>query len=476
MLNEKEILDFVAADRTSAAKNDARKGLAYYDGEHDIKDYRLYYYDQEGNPQEDRYKANTKISHQFFTELVDQQVQYMLPREKPFVTSGIPELEEKLEGYFGDKFQSELSETLTSAIVQGFGYIYAFKDENGFSRFAATDGLGVIEVRAKDASDGVDYVIRWYDDKLIKDGKTVTKIEVWDNQITTYYVEEGGKLELDADQELNPRPHVLYTQPNSDDLYYEDLGYIPFFRLDNNPKRRSGLASVKSLIDDYDLMACGLSNNLKDLVDGYFVVKGFNGDNVQELIQNLQIKKAIGVDVGGDVDIRTVDIPYEARRVKLDIDEKNIYRFGMGFNAAQVGDGNITNIVIKSRYALLDLKCNKLEMRLKAFLWPLVKIALNEINESERTNYTEDDIKIIFERELMTNALDNSQIELTEAQIVAQRVNTLLSVAEQLGDEAITEAICDALGLDYDDIKEQMPNDLSLPDNDVVVAIDTIEQ
>ena len=40
----------------------------------------------------------------------------------------------------------------------------------------------------------------------------------------------------------------------------------------------------------------------------------------------------------------------------------------MGFNSAQIGDGNITNVVIKSRYALLDLMCYKLKKNLKKFL------------------------------------------------------------------------------------------------------------
>ena len=111
-------------------------------------------------------------------------------------------------------------------------------------------------------------------------------------------------------------------------------------------------------------MRC-LSNNLADFDTPLHVVTGFQVDSLDELQQNLKTKKIIGVDIDGDVQIRTVDIPYQARKTKADEDEKNIYRFGMGFNSSQVGDGNITNIVIRSRYALLDLKANKLESRLK---------------------------------------------------------------------------------------------------------------
>lgn len=91
-----------------------------------------------------------------------------------------------------------------------------------------------------------------------------------------------------------------------------------------------------------------------------------------DLYQNIHGKKVVGVGNKGEVEIRTVDIPYEARKAKLEEDEKNIYRFGMAFNSSQVGDGNITNIVLKSRYALLDLKCNKMEKRVRNFLKMLI--------------------------------------------------------------------------------------------------------
>ena len=83
----------------------------------------------------------------------------------------------------------------------------------------------------------------------------------------------------------------------------------------------------------------------------------------------------------GGVDFKMVDIPYQARLTKLQLDEVNIYRFGMGFNSAQLGDGNITNVVIKSRYALLDLKCDKLEKNLKKFLREMIKVVIDDVNK-----------------------------------------------------------------------------------------------
>ena len=242
-------------------------------------------------------------------------------------------------------------------------------------------------------------------------------------------------------------------------IYFKGFGFIPFFRLDNSQKQVSGLRPIKDIIDDYDLMSCGLSNNLQDISEGIYVVSGFQGDNLDELIQNIKVKKHIGVDAGGSVDIKTINIPYEARKVKLEEDEKNIYRFGMGFNSAQIGDGNITNIVIKSRYALLDLKCNKLEIRLKQFLRKIIKVVLDEINTENKTDYQMKDVYFDFQREVMTNASDNAQIELTEAQTQQTKITTLLNLASTLDNETIVQNICEILDISYKDIKEKLPKD-----------------
>jgi SPP1 family phage portal protein len=461
LLSESEILQFISDDKLSTKKRLARKGQAYYEAEHDIKEYRTYYVDADGKLQEDKLRSNIKIAHPFFTDLVDQEVQYMLSGDDSFIKSDDAELQKQLDEYFGDDFRSELQECLTGCIAKGFEHMYAYKATNGKTKFMTADSLGVVEVRAKDTDDGCEYVIYWYIDRIDKGQTEIKRIQVWDSNCTWYYVQkEEGKLELDASEPINPRPHITYTKIGDDALYYEGnggYGFIPFFRLDNNRKQVSGLKPIKDLIDDYDLMACGLSNNLQDIAEGIYVVKGFQGADLDEMIQNVKVKKHIGVAPDGGLDIKTIDIPYEARKVKLELDEKNIYRFGMGFNSAQLGDGNITNIVIKSRYALLDLKCNKLEIRLKQFLRRMVQLVLDEVNEAASTDYQLSDVYFEFEREVMTNASDNAQIELTDAQKIGQMLDNLLKVSNILDDETIVKAICEILDIDYEEIKDKIP-------------------
>ena len=72
------------------------------------------------------------------------------------------------------------------------------------------------------------------------------------------------------------------------------------------------------------------------------------------------------------MDVKTVDVPYQARQAKLDLDEKNIYRFGMGLNTAGLKDTSATtNIAIKAAYSLLDLKAKKIEKNPKKLYFSL---------------------------------------------------------------------------------------------------------
>lgn len=471
MLTIQEIKTFIDNDAASTKKKLAKAGLRYYEADHDIKNYRIFYIDTEGKLQEDKYKSNIKISHPFFTELVDQCVQYMLSGKDSFINSDDPELQAELNAYFNDNedFKAELYELLTGCQVKGFEYMYAFKNAEGKTSFQCADSMGVIEVKAKETDDGCDYVIFWYVDRIGKDGKKIKRIQVWDDKQTTFFCQiDDGQITLDDSVKENPRPHIIYTKDGDDAKYFDGFGFIPFFRLDNCRKQFSALKPIKALIDDYDLMSCGLSNNIQDTNEALYVIKGLQGDNIDEIMFNIKAKKHIGIEGGEEngVDIKTVDIPYQARQAKLDLDEKNIYRFGMGFNSAQLGDGNITNIVIKSRYALLDLKCNKLEIRLKQFLRKLLKIVLKEINEEHGTDYQMKDVYFNFEREVMTNAADNAQIKLTDAQRQQAQVTTLLNLAIYLDSETLMQNICDVLDIDYNEIKDKLPT----PEDDPTAA------
>ena len=456
MLSISEIKMYLDKDRTSAKKKDARVGERYYNGDNDIRHYRIFYIDKDGQPQEDKTRSNIKKPSNFFKENVDECVNYFLSGEDRIVRSDDPQLQSYLDDYFDGEFKDELGDLLSYTIRQGRAWFYNYKNKEDRLSFKACGNIEIIQVEGKYASDGKDHIIYYYPEHDITEDKIVTKIQVWDKDYTTYYEERDGQIRVDTYYEINPRPHIIYKDIKGS-LTYDTFGFIPFWDIENNREQSSDLRSIKEHIDDYDLMNCGLSNDLVDLSQGFYVVKGFHGDNIEELITNVKSRKFVGVDDSGDVDVKTVTIPYEARKTQMEIDEKNIYRFGFAFNSNNVGDGNITNIVIKSRYTLLDLKCEALEKRTKKLLKRILEPVLDEINEVNGTGYTLKNVYFVFEREMIVNELDNAQIELVKAQTKQTNINTILSVQTTLGQELVQEQICTELELDYEDIKDKLP-------------------
>ena len=462
MLKPTEIRTLIDNDRASKRKQLAREGDRYFNGIHDIKKYRIFFINADGILQEDLTRSNIRIAHPFWKIIAEQEAQYILSGKEPLFNSDIPELQSRLDEYFNnnDDFNSELYYAVLGAIVKGHDFFYAYKNEQGMTSFQCADSLDVVEVRENETDDGCKYVILPHLDRIDKNGRPIIRIEVWDDKQVTFFVQDGeGNIKLDKERKPNPRPHILYKKDGDKATYFEDFGQIPFIRLDNNKKQQSGLLPIKDMIDDYDLMNCGLSNNIQDTNESLYVVKGFEGDNLDELMVNIKAKKHIGVGEDGDVEIKTVDIPVEARKTKMEEDKENIFYFGMAVDTTGLKDTAATvSVAIKSAYANLDLKCEGFNKCFKKFLRKLLDLVLKEINEVDGTAYEQKDVWFNLERETIVNEQENAQIKLTEAQEQQVRISTILSTATQFGNEQTMKMLCEAYDLDYDELKDKFPD------------------
>lgn len=203
-------------------------------------------------------------------------------------------------------------------------------------------------------------------------------------------------------------------------------------------------------------MNCFLSNNLQDFAEAIYVVSGFQGDDLSKLRQNVKSKKVVGTGSDGGLDVKTVTIPTEGRKTKMDIDKENIYKFGMAFDSTQVGDGNITNIVIKARYTLLNMKANKTEARLQALLEWMNKLVIDDINRRYTKAFDPTEVSFTFTREVMVNETDIVNNEKAEAETRKIILESILQVAPRLDDDNVLRLICEQFDLDWEDVKEAL--------------------
>lgn len=461
MLSVEEIRLLMENDEASQSKQDARTGWRYYEGNHDIANRKIYFVNEHDELEEDLLKSNIRISHPFHREMTDQVVQYTLSSENGFIRSDDPDLQAELDSRFNENenFTAEFYKTLTGVVAKGWDFMYGFKNEENITEFQHADSLGVVEVRAKDTDDKTNYLIYWYNETVMD--KTIRRIQVWDAQKVWYYCQvDEGEITLDDSEELNPRPHTLYQKgekvfENNKTAY----GQIPFYRMDNFPLVRSDLFYYKEAIDDYDLMNCDLSNNLQDTNEASYFLEGFDGDDLDDLMKNYRAKKAMGIPEGGKMHVETVDVPFEARKAKMEIDKENIYHFGQAVNTEGLKDTSATtNLAITSAYTQLHSRFIKLKITIKQFMRKLLRVVLPEINQIHGTNYQQKDVYFVFEPEIPTNEQENAQIELVEAQKRQTEINTLLSLATQLGNEKMMELIAEQLELDWTELKDQLPD------------------
>lgn len=462
--------DAVKTDRQSPTKEKMSEGLKYYDYKHDILKFRLFYYNEDGKLVEETNRSNIKIPHAFFTEQVDQKVQYLLSNPVEFETADT-ELKTYLEEYIDDDFQLMLQEMVEGASKKAYEFAYVYRATSGKLLFKVADSRKVVVIY--DDMNEVIAIIRYYDTDITKDNRkvTVTKAELWDTEKTWFFVSSSdynNRFILDESQEINPRFHQV-VEDSDGNLLGKGFGYIPFLKLSNNKNEKTDLEPIKALIDDYDLMACALSNNLVDFDHPIYAVKGYQSDNLDNLVTNLRTKRTVGVSQDGGIDVKTVDIPVTARKTKLETDKEAIYKFGMAFDSSQVGDGNITNIVIKSRYSLLDLKCNKTEIRLRAFIKQLLDIIIQDINDRYHKSFKRQQVVVVITRSTLINQTDSADTEKVEAETKGQLIQNLLDVAPYLDDESLLKKICAVQELDYDEVVQRLGSqDFSPSKKDVI--------
>lgn len=451
-----EALDeFVERVADRPKKRYARVADRYYEIEHDILDKRIFYMDKHNRLVEDMSAANNRIPHAFFTEQIDQKVQYLLSNDVRFETED-DKLKERLKDYIDEDFQLFINEVVEGASKRGAEYAYARTNAQDQLKFQTSNLLTTDTVVNDDNQEVA--VVRRYSDTVFK-GDTETTLdyaEIYTDTDIRYFVrEEGKQFKRDDATEYNPRPHVVGVDDDGQ-ILRRDYGRIPFYRLSNNRNESSDLKPIKALIDDYDMMSSFLSNNLEDYDKPIYVVGGFRGEDISQLRERIKANGAVGLGAPNDrasFDLKTYNIPYDARKVKMDLDKEAIYKFGMAFDSSQSDGSNVTNIEIKSRYSLLDLKCNKIEPRLRALLKWCLELILQDIQRLHSEVYDINEIEIVLERNAIFNETDTANREKIEAETQQTLINTVLMIAPRIGDYKALEVICEQLELDFEEVR-----------------------
>jgi len=361
------IKDLIDEDIGSEERQVKLNGIVYYRSRNDkIMDREMFYY-LNGLKHPELNRANNKVPSGFLKILVDQKVDYLLGKP-PTITS---ETEGDVDKFneIAPGFHELLQETARQSSKKSVEGWYSYVDEDGNFQFMNMAGEDLIFIYDTSHLQKLLGVIRYYAMEVVSNsGEKIfrKRVEWYDEEKVTYYMEQDDKSYL-MDMSIQPNPQYHWTSYNDitpEDEESHSFGLVPIVPLWNNSSHMSDLEPIKPQVDVYDIAVSDFANNIEDIQDALVVLKGYEGEITDELIVNIKTKKVIIVGEGGDVGYKTVDIPSEAREKILDRLKTDIYTFGQGFDPSQVGDGNITGVVLEGRYSLLKLKANRLETQL----------------------------------------------------------------------------------------------------------------
>jgi len=431
--NESDILKYIIYDDIDCEqKRRMQKGERYYNGEHDVlqKDFtssKLLETNEETQQQKittfrNVNRSNHKNINAFLKILIDQKTAYLVSKEPTIKVTGAEQNNEKkeyemmLSNFADDAFNEMLQDLVTGASCKGFEALHIYYNPKGELQYCIVPANEIIAIYDTNNQKELLEVIRYYDIVVVQNGQKYIrkKVEWWTKQDVTYYIEKEGQLFVkDTSVSVNPSPHywdITTTNQFHKEKQGHSWGRVPFLLLKNNRNATTDLEHIKGLIDAYDLISSEGTNNLLDLVELYWVIYGYGGDEASTVMKKLQINKAVNMmGSGGDgrVEAKQVELPVTSRLEFLKMLRKDIFHFGMGVDTDSDKFGNApSGVSLKFQYTLLDQKAGNMIAKLKKVIKELLWYVTEDYNSKNDTQYNSDDIQIDINKNIITNDVE----------------------------------------------------------------------
>lgn len=369
--------------------NDIVEGQRYYDKDNDIMRQNKRR-DSDGNIDLD--KPDWRITTNFHQNLVDQKVGYTVGNPVTLSCENDKVLSQ-LQEVFNNKWDNKLIDILTAASNKGIEWLQPYIDEEGEFKLFRVPAEQAIPIWTDKERETLQGFIRYY---TLNDEE---KVEYWTDKDVTYYVKEYEQLIPDFYHgENNVQPHFNGG----------DWGKVPFIPFKNNPEETSDIHMYKTIIDAIDKRLSDTQNMFDESTELIYVLKGYQGEDLKQFMQNLKYYKAINVDgENGGVETIQVEVPVTSTKEYLEMMRAYLMEFGQGVDFQTDKFGNSpSGIALKFLYGNLDLKANKLRNKTQVALQELLEYVIDFFNLKVDVK----DIEIKFNYNRMMNELEQSQI------------------------------------------------------------------
>lgn len=410
LLTQEELIKiYIDEFNISKERKDMIKGEKYYKVENDILKRKMIRFDDE-RPVEDITKPNNRLAHGFMKNLIDDKVNYLL--SKPYtMTCDDEKYLESVQKLLGRRFQKLLSKLGIESSNKGIGWLHIYVNPKGEFKLMKIPSEQIIPLWLDNDHEELQAIIRYYDVEVYTGKKKdiITKVEYWTEGNVTYYLIENGKVILDSEKYLEDENFDGHFKINEEN---NGWGKVPFIPFKNNDFELPDLQFVKTLIDNYDLTRSDVANQLEEIKNIIYALKGYGGESLSEFMRDLAYYKAVKLDEDGEVDTVESNINIDAAKTHYEALKKDIFDFGQGVdkNSDKLGNSP-SGIALKFIYSGLDLKCNALE---EWFKWSFQELIyfVNKYLELIGEYYSDEEVELIFNRDIAINesqAIEDAQ-------------------------------------------------------------------
>ncbi|MCK4329287.1 phage portal protein [candidate division WOR-3 bacterium] len=415
-----EILkNLIDDDLKSDVKAKMAEGVNYYGNKPDILDEDFREYKVEGVTYTDQSKGNKHVTNNFQKLLVDQKAAYIVGNpvvlevtNKKIVEEAKEKAVDDVKNILGEGFEDIINDWITGASNKAWETVHVFINLEGDLKYEIVPSEQIIPIFDTNHEKQINQIIRYYEVTVVdNEGKESTRYaaEWWTAMDVTYYLQnEHGDYELDVNYKQNPAPHYYkYNTSNKKKKQGWGWGKVPFILLYNNSKQTTDLEPIKRYIDAYDAVTSGFLNDIKDIQTAIWVLKGYEGTDLSEFMQNLIKFKAIKLeaDEHAGAEPERLEIPVEARKIMLEILDNKIYSIGQGVDLNKLVD-NTSGVALKILFTGLDMKANTLIRKLKKVFEDLTWFICEFIKLNSKTLYDYKDFGFVINKSTIYNVAE----------------------------------------------------------------------
>lgn len=361
----------------------------------------------QGQQYYDNEPEDTEMPHAFMYNLVDEKIQYLLGQEITISCDDTKYLEE-VKNVLSDNYLYKLQLLATEAANKGIAWKQVYFNEEGQMKFFLHKSEQICPVWVDDSHTALKWVIRIYEIEEYKGTAKdkITKVEVYDDKATYFYILKNGKLILDSEKYLTILEGQEFGHFTMNGVQYS-FGKVPFVYCKNNNREIPDLKYVKELIDAYANNRKRLDDLLEDFKNFLVIIKNYASDseNAESLDKMLELRR-IFVEGDGGVELKAPIIDTTANESHNSTLKDDINLFGRSVDRNKMLGGNApSGVALKTLYSGLDLKCNKLEVELKNYFKNLMYF-INEYFRVINKKVTDKPITLECNRDITMNETD----------------------------------------------------------------------